>query len=456
MDFSGQNTNIYRKERMNNIKFSATPWLQNAFLFIFGLIFTLAIGEWLFPKFLNKIPFRLYGGVENNLRVLAQYSKNSVIPENYLAILGDSNSVGLGDLYMDLTQNSKKWYPDYAPAHFINKKVGLDVISFGFSGAGSFDGIWSGPINQLNLVNSRKEFDLPPPKTILIIFYEGNDIADILKFIAENYRGNKNITELVSFIKFNKWLNHQFQESVDENRSGFETNLIFTKFLIKSVKNVFLEFIKKSNKGNERHFRNHRFIFPAVPLTQAIINGNTVPLPMHLQAPPLFNSEIQAVRRVISEESKNIWIKLNRAGYYIFESAVKKLSRKFPDSDIKIIYLPSVLSTYKIISPRASFLSNMGDGGLFDLKKLLRGGIVDTHILFQRHLEVCREIQKISENLKTPFFDTTNYLRDASSKGYIHGPKDWDHLNESGYRALSDGISQFILHPDKSYQNCTN
>ena len=70
---------------------------------------------------------------------------------------------------------------------------------------------------------------LPPPKTILIIFYEGNDIADNLKFIAENYRGNQNITELVSSIKFNKWLNHQFQESIDENRSGFETNLIFTK-----------------------------------------------------------------------------------------------------------------------------------------------------------------------------------------------------------------------------------
>ena len=436
---------------MNNRKFSAAPWLQNVALFTLSLTFILLIGEWLFPKYLNKIPFRLYGGVETNLRVLAQYSKRSVLPENYIAILGDSNSMGVGDLYADLTQNSKELYPDYSPAHFINKKVGLDVISFGFSGAGSFDGIWSGPINQLNLINSRKEFDLPPPKTILIIFYEGNDIADNLKFIAENYRGNQNITELVSSIKFNKWLNHQFQESIDENRSGFETNLIFTKFLIKSVKTVFLEFIKKFNKGKE----NQRFIFPAVPLTQAIINGNTVPLPMHLQAPPLFNSKVRAVHRVISfEENKNIWNKLYRAGYYIFERAVKKLNRKFPDSDIKIIYLPSVLSTYKIISPRASFQANMGDGGVLDLNKLLRGGIVDTHILFRRHLEVCREIQKISESLKIPFFDTTNYLRDASSKGYIHGPKDWDHLNESGYRALSDSISQFILHPDEPYQNC--
>ncbi|SVC82959.1 uncharacterized protein METZ01_LOCUS335813, partial [marine metagenome] len=37
-----------------------------------------------------------------------------------------------------------------------------------------------------------------------------------------------------------------------------------------------------------------------------------------------------------------------------------------------------------------------------------------------------------------------------------HGPKDLNHLNKSGYRALSDGISQFILHPDEPYPNCVH
>ena len=117
----------------------------------------------------------------------------------------------------------------------------------------------------------------------------------------------------------------------------------------------------------------------------------------------------------------------------------------FPESDISIFYLPSVLSTYKIVSSVASFRANMG-----------KGGIVDTKKLFQRHLEVCQEIFKISQRREVGFFDTTRYLRDASSKGYIHGPKDWNHLNESGYRALSDGISQFILHPDEPYPNCVH
>jgi hypothetical protein len=49
---------------MNNIKISANIWLQNLTLCMFSLFSTLAIGEWLFPQFSNKVPFRLYGGVK--------------------------------------------------------------------------------------------------------------------------------------------------------------------------------------------------------------------------------------------------------------------------------------------------------------------------------------------------------------------------------------------------------
>ena len=41
------------KKKMNNRKFSATTWMQNSALLISSLIFILAIGEWLFPKYLN-------------------------------------------------------------------------------------------------------------------------------------------------------------------------------------------------------------------------------------------------------------------------------------------------------------------------------------------------------------------------------------------------------------------
>ena len=226
-------------------------------------------------------------------------------------------------------------------------------------------------------------------------------------------------------------MNHQFQKSIDETDSGLETNFLFTKFLINSVKNIFLEKSKK-----EEGFQH--IIFPAKPITQAIVNGKMVPLLVHLQAPPTFRFSLFDKNKGHVEERLKV-------GYYIFERATKKMKGIFPESDINIFYLPSVLSTYKIVSSVASFRANMG-----------KGGIVDTKKLFQRHLEVCQEIFKISQRREVGFFDTTRYLRDASSKGYIHGPKDWNHLNESGYRALSDGISQFILHPDEPYPNCVH
>ena len=456
--------------------------LHNSLLFILSLIFTLAIGEWLFPKFLNKVPFRLYGGIETNLRVLAQYSKQSIFPENYIAILGDSNSVGVGDLYLDLSKNSTNWYPDYAPAHFINKKLGIDVVSFGFAGAGSLDGIWSNPVNQFNYINS-KGLVLQPPKTILIFFYEGNDLGNNLQFLRKNYKGNEKVSELLSSAKFDKWLNQQFQNSIEEYGAEFGENLIFIKFLIKSVKNIFSEKSKKSKISetatSEEKLMKHivvngttyslvdssgsiifpvksishvvingeafpvssssRISIPGKTITQTVMNGKAYSLPGNLQAPPL----PLGLRPI--DIKRGVFNDILLISYFVFEEAIKRIKEKFPNSDLKIIYLPSVASSYNIVSPLTSVTTDMG-----------MPGIVDTKTLLQKHLEVCRGILNISQKLKVSFFDTTGYLRKASSKGYIHGPKDWDHLNELGYRAFSDSISHFILHPDESYQNCTN
>ena len=100
--------------------------------------------------------------------------------------------MGVRDLYIDSSKSFLNWYPNYSPAHFNNKKVGIDVISFGFAGAGSLDGIWSGPINQFRYINARG-FDLKPPKTILVLFYEGNGLNNSLQFIRENYKGGEDI-----------------------------------------------------------------------------------------------------------------------------------------------------------------------------------------------------------------------------------------------------------------------
>ena len=129
---------------------------------IFLLIFI--IGEWLFPKFLEKLPLRLYGSIDKNLRILAQSSKKSLLPKEYIAILGDSYAVGSGDWLREVREKSFFGVPDYSPAHLIYKKTDIDVVSFGQGGVGSFGGIWREPITQFLYINSVKNYQLSHPK----------------------------------------------------------------------------------------------------------------------------------------------------------------------------------------------------------------------------------------------------------------------------------------------------
>jgi hypothetical protein len=102
------------------------------------------------------------------------------------------------------------------------------------------DEILTHQVNQFNYINSTG-LDLQPPKTILVFFYEGNDLGNNLQLIRKNYKGNEATGELLHSTKFNEWLNLQLKSPVKKNDSEFEENFFFTKFLIKSVKNICLE-----------------------------------------------------------------------------------------------------------------------------------------------------------------------------------------------------------------------
>ena len=75
----------------------------------------MGVGEWLFPKFIGKLPLRLYGLVDENLRVLAQNSKKSQFPKEYIAITGDSYAIGVGDWLTETQKGSFFNSPAYSP-----------------------------------------------------------------------------------------------------------------------------------------------------------------------------------------------------------------------------------------------------------------------------------------------------------------------------------------------------
>ena len=94
-------------------------------ILLINFLLILVLGEWLFPKFLDKIPLRLYGSIDKNLRILAQSSKKDLLPNEYIAIVGDSIAVGAGDWLEEGRKNRFLGSPDYSPAHLIYKKTGM-------------------------------------------------------------------------------------------------------------------------------------------------------------------------------------------------------------------------------------------------------------------------------------------------------------------------------------------
>ena len=97
----------------------------------------LVILELIFPFTINMFPLKLHSILGRGVDIFGQTSKNSVIPKDYLAIIGDSYALGLGDWKREQVERSFIWSPPFQSGHILYKKTGQDVVTFGKMGSGS-------------------------------------------------------------------------------------------------------------------------------------------------------------------------------------------------------------------------------------------------------------------------------------------------------------------------------
>ena len=407
---------------------------KNLALLLTSFLLMLVLGEWLFPKFLEKLPLRLYGSIDKNLRILAQSSKKSLLPNEYIAITGDSYAIGVGDWLAEVRKKSFLGSPDYSPAHMLYKKTGIDVVSFGQGGVGSFRGIWKETITQFLYINSIKDYHLSPPKYLLVFFYEGNDIYNNFALVTEFQSTEKEIEDKTKLARFDDFLNVKHKEVQSGNyERSFWKNMLFTRSILNGISNLVEEWAA-SNKYQKVYFS-----YPKTPINVALIDEKKVPLPMHLQAPPvLYLNEF--------EKKEGLTDKTLEEGVYVFKKSLAQLVAFFPKSEIKIVYIPSPLSSYTIISPIVSYRGWMQINNF-----------IEATVIKKRHMELCKTIQSITLAHNISFINTTKSLKEAGSKEFIHGPIDWDHFNKRGYEALSTDIAEVFLKPRGATRtdNCT-
>ena len=413
--------------------------IKNLSLLLATLFFVLAFGEWLFPKFMDKLPLRLYGLVDKKLRILAQSSKKTQFPKEYIAITGDSYAVGAGDWSTEIHRSSFFGPPTYSAAHLIHERTGIDVVSFGRAGAASFDGIWSEPVSQFLYINSVRDYRLSPPKNFLIFFYEGNDVYGDILFLYQNLKvtGNKQ-PEQIELKKIQYFLNTEFEKQLNKNlNNSLWKNMIFTRFLFRGVSNLMKEWFSPNKSLKERDLPYK--VVPkgkvnitlldgkAVRLNEALINGKKIGLPINLQAPPQLG-------RTQFQKKEGITDELIELSIYVFEESIARLASFFPQSKINIIYIPSPVSSYSMVSSHIHYRGYMQD---LD--------VGETAVAEEKHTKLCKTIKKFAELNNFSFVNTTKKLRQAALSDFIHGPLDWDHFNQRGYKVLSDDLAKLFL-----------
>ncbi len=366
----------------------------------------------LFRYLLPSLPLNAQSLLHPGVRALAQSSKAGTLPHNYIAIVGDSYAQGFGDwlLDSDWTRNS-----EFNSANVIHDRTGRDVISFGAGGAGSLRGLVTEPITQYEFINNSYLYAMEKPRVIVVYFYAGNDFDDNIKDIDLRYRPRFDANRIYDSDYFGQFIRsvvvgdsplHQALASV---RPG--DRLLLANFVVHSFENLFE---KQVTAGCITVTDTKKW--PPGRTNRAMIAGKVVAIPDGLQAPglELTGAELQLAT-------------------YVFDKALIYIADYYSDSTIILVYVPSPLESYQLVSPTVRVQ-----------RYHERQSEFPSQDVSARSKEFCTRIRTIAMRHAMGFVDARPRLREAASIQQIHGPRDWSHLNRKGYEILGSLVASAI------------
>lgn len=369
--------------------------------------------------------------LDPDIQVLAQYSKRNVVPENYIAIFGDSYAFGQGDW---LLGQQDKIAPFYNTPHLLHKKNGRDVVSFGRPASSSIKGYLEDPLSQLAYIRSLHRYDIKDPEMAILYFYEGNDVVDNWKEYNVRYQGRgyqpDNLNKEENFSEFVDSAILQENNAVKKSINvSISDRLIFGRFalsLLAGESHKLLQYIE--SKVNTKPFRPI-FKPQARDTNVVVIAGREEKIPDGLQVPPI------ALQQDEIDSSMEV-----------FDQVLRQVRKRWPHTRLGIIYVPSVAVSYRIASENLN---------IYDTD---RGKTYPSSLVIPSSDMICNRIQRIAAANNVYFLDARDAIRHKASQEFIHGPVDWLHFNEAGYSVLADEIEKLMAQIESSGLNvgCVN
>ena len=391
-----------------------TSKLANLVLLVSMVVGTFLVLEYFLENyFITETPIKLQFSLPLGLSVLAQSSKTGRIPENYIAIVGDSYAQGKGDWLLDIDPNSNDAFHS---AHVLQELSGRDVISFGKGGASNIKGWVREPIAKYRFIHDNIDESLAQPDIILAYFYAGNDLLDNVLNIRESFLPRYGETALNDDAAWNDFFLTMIEECKVGPFSGVDSNLAW---LPRATFKVLKKELKPKKAGDEL---GDIWRLETGKVNSAWINGKEVNIPDRLQSPALELNQSETEQ-----------------GFLAVSKSLEYLKSFFNESQIIVVYIPAVIESYAEVSKQVS-VSNDTHG--------VSARVEEIHAsseLMQRSDEIAGRIKNITESLGLAFIDTRSDIRAASTKQIIHGPIDWYHYNRPGYEVLAQSITSGLI-----------
>lgn len=365
-------------------------FVLNSSLAVLSIIAGYLLIEFIFfAVLLPNYRFGVRPHLPETAEVLVQSSKAKWVPHNYIAVLGDSYAEGVGDW---LISNGGNEALPFGPVDVLHSLTGRDVVSFGRGGSGSAEGLVRQPARILAGSGCMIFPKIEPPARIFAFFFEGNDVQDNLAFLKkvrakygrdDAHAIDRYLSEVYAY--FPSWQCHLYLGDTIGRMVKFAID--YRNFTINNLR-------------------------PELPGGNIItVNGRSIDAPSPLVGPALEIDEAGM-----------------QAGIKVFDRSLAWLRKRFENLPITVVYIPSPLATYHLNGP-IIYRIEPEEAGL--------KGTAPPEAVSRNSDHLCNLVRAVSIHRDVGFIDARPTLRAAGAAAIIHGPIDWTHPNEKGYRVLA-------------------
>jgi hypothetical protein len=359
---------------------------------------------------LRHVPLRLHADLPQNIRVFAQSSKSGVVPRDPVVLLGDSYAQGFGDWLLEADPDRNGAFHS---AHIIHVLTGRDVVTLGQSGAGSVEGMVSIPAIAYARTKDAWYLRLPRPHLAVVYFFEGNDLNNNTRFL-EHRVGSPEAADLAGAI--DRALTPNPDQLAGAADAGGHFPLF--RFGYRLAQRAYAERILGSGQASVPAATISPA--PSDPPNIVAVAGQPVRLPGNLQSPALELNRAERERAVL-----------------VFERSLIALHRLFPATPVLVVYLPSPLSSYRLLAPEISIQTYMTG----------RPTRYPTQRVAEYSDAICALIRSATVDQQAGFLDLRPAIRAASARETVHGPRDFKHFNRQGMEALGQAVAARLDRP---------